>query len=215
MGGSQLWPFALLWVWLVDQWILFIPSLDGVFFAGLAAQLTGIVCDTALLITFYKLWSRKEPSSSKEQSSKVMAFYKLWSRSEPGSSKHEPSNVTSLERSKVSSLERPKNERSNVRSLECSKEERYKVRPIARNLSGKTVDVSNSQTCIRLHIHPAFLGGLLLLQSRTTPPKPLFVPSNPLILLIEVMWTDGLASSHVVTWSQTQDATFEPLDFVD
>eukprot|EP00884_Botryococcus_braunii_P007514 jgi/Botrbrau1/16764/Bobra.150_2s0001.2 len=64
------WPLTLLWVWLVDQWILFIPSLDGVhsglFFAGLAAQVTGIVCDFALLFSFYHLGKEESKSSKKK-----------------------------------------------------------------------------------------------------------------------------------------------------
>jgi hypothetical protein len=72
-GGEQLWPLAMLWVWLLDQWVMFVPSLDGVksgtFFSGFAAQVTGIVCDTSLLVTFFYLWKR-EGSSGKHDAPK-------------------------------------------------------------------------------------------------------------------------------------------------
>eukprot|EP00775_Hariotina_reticulata_P002461 gene2460-2764_t len=60
-------PRILLFVWVLDLWIMFVPSLDGVlsgvFWAALPEQLTGICADWVLVLTmlYLTLASREKP----------------------------------------------------------------------------------------------------------------------------------------------------------
>ena len=64
----QFLKWTLLWVWLLNNYILFIGDIGprtGLFWAGLVEQLTGICCDHVLFWVSLYLW-KTTPKEEKE-----------------------------------------------------------------------------------------------------------------------------------------------------
>lgn len=80
----QAFPFVCLWVWMLDVFILFVPSLDGIhsgpFFGGLVEQLAGICCNHLLVWVFGFMYFTTSDATKADAALKVRSMAASGSR---------------------------------------------------------------------------------------------------------------------------------------